>query len=84
MGTDPWMVNFAYNSEGTGCAATFWLASSQVSGHKKVSPAHTIQQGTGDRWFSAYNSASKRYVALGAENNNADGCHVSGYWDEER
>lgn len=81
--SNPWKVNLAYNEEGDGCIATFWLdvPSSAYLG----SDTYDIYQGSGDHYYSANGYASQVDVRLGAENNNDTfwSYRVSGYWDEE-
>lgn len=76
-----WKVNLAYSSEGVGTITTFWLDKSGTV----VADPKPVTQGTGDKKFDAYGTASQSNVRLGAENNNysASGYTASGYWDEE-
>lgn len=76
-----WKVNMSYTSEGTGKIATYWLDKSGT----QVSNTVDVKQGGGSYYRSAYQTASKSYVRLAAENNNytSNTYTVSGYWDEE-
>ncbi|MEK4381414.1 DUF2712 domain-containing protein [Aeribacillus sp. FSL K6-2848] len=76
-----WKVNLAYSSEGKGTIATFWLDKSGT----RVSNIYDVKQGSGAHYYTAYSTANKSYVRLGAENNNysTNNYTIAGYWDEE-
>lgn len=79
--SNKWKVNLSYSSEGKGTVATFWLDKSGT----RVSDVHSIAQGSGNHYFTAFSTANQSNVRLGAENNNytTTGYTISGYWDEE-
>ncbi len=80
---NPWKVNLAYNSEGDGTIATFWIAKEDYT---RVSGTHQIKQGSGDHYFKDIKSAGNQTdVRLGVENNNdtLQSNYASGTWDEE-
>lgn len=79
--SNPWKVNLTYSSEGAGTIATFWLDKAGT----RVSDVHDVKQGSGAHYYSAFSTANKSNVRLGAENNNdsPNSYTISGYWDEE-
>lgn len=82
---NPWKVNMTYNEEGSGTAAIYFLAGSNIITRPQYSDAYIVVQGTGAHYYPAYAEASQKNVALGVKNNNdvAKSYTVSGYWDEE-
>lgn len=80
----PWKVNFTYSSEGTGTIMKYFLASSGWF-PSKLSNFKNVTQGSGNKYFQAYDDACKADVQLAARNNNNTSYTytISGYWDEE-
>lgn len=80
--SNKWKVEFTYSAEGKGTVATFWL---DKKNHGIVSDTYNVTQGSGAKYYTAYKTANKANVRLGAENNNytANTYAISGYWDEE-
>ena len=80
----PWKVNFTYSSEGKKTVMTYFLASSGWF-PTKFSDFKNVTQGSGDKYFRAYDVACETDVQLAAKNNNntANSYTISGYWDEE-
>ena len=79
----PWKVNFTYSEEGKGTIMYFYLSGPWYS---KESNVKAVKQGSGNKYFDAYDSCKKMNVGLAIKNNNKeDGnkYNVSGYWDEE-
>lgn len=81
----PWKVNFAASEEGKGTIMQFFLYEHSWPNYPKHSDYKNVTQGTGDRYFHAYDSASGEDLFLGARNNNysPNKYDISGYWDEE-
>lgn len=81
----PWKVNFTYSSEGAGTCMQYFLAGTEWFSPSKLSDYKLVKQGSGAKYYRAYDSAYKRDVRLGARNNNnvSNSYTVSGYWDEE-
>lgn len=81
----PWMVNFTSSSEGAGTVMEFFLLNNDWFRYEKRSDYKRVQQGSGKKYFHAYDSANQSDVRIGARNNNnvAYSYTVSGYWDEE-
>lgn len=86
-----WKVDFQNSTEYPASSNTktlFYLGIKNTNGYNKIgSLAHSIKEGSGAKYYSAYSSASKQYVTLYARDNN-DGSYksaydVSGVWDEE-
>lgn len=77
-----WKVNLKKSGEGKGTITTFWL---DRKGYGRVSNIVHVKQGKGSYYREAFSSASKKYVRLGAENNNysTKGYTARGIWDEE-
>jgi len=54
--------------------------------YEKVSNVKSVKQGTGCKYFAAYDSAQNMDVGLAIKNNNKEDSNkynVAGYWDEE-
>ena len=81
----PWKVNFTYSSEGVGTYMQYFLAGTEWISLSKLSDYKMVKQGSGVKYYHAYDSAYNRNVRLGARNNNnvSKSYTVSGYWDEE-
>ena len=81
----PWKVNFTYSSEGVGTYMYYFLAGDEWINKSRFSDYKKVQQGSGEKYFRAYEGAYNKNVRLGAQNNNdsRQGFKVSGYWDEE-
>ena len=83
--TNPWMVNFTYNTEGQGCKATFFLTKSK--GKIPMSEEHTLKafESGMRKYKDAYGGAQQTNVCLGCHNNNYTKKEyvVGGTWDEE-
>ncbi len=81
----PWKVNFMTSSEGTGTIMQFFLLNNSWIDYRKYSDYKDVKQGTGDKYFHAYDEANQKDVRIGARNNNyvPNSYTVSGYWDEE-
>lgn len=81
----PWKVNFASSSEGTGTIMQFFLLNNSWFSYQQRSDYKSVQQGSGNKYFKAYESANQSDVRIGARNNNnvSNSYEVSGYWDEE-
>lgn len=87
-----WKVDFQNSTEYPASNKTktiFYLGVKNTSGgyNKIGSLAHSIKEGSGAKYYSAYSNASKKKVTLYARDNN-DGSYkssydVSGVWDEE-
>lgn len=79
----PWKVNFTYSEEGKGTIMYFYLSGPWYS---KQSNVKAVKQGSGNKYFAAYDSCKNMNVGLAVMNNNEkDGntYEVAGYWDEE-
>lgn len=78
----PWKVNFTYSSEGAGTYMQYFLI---APGWSKQSDYKNTKQGSGNKYYHAYDTAYNVDVALGARNNNYESYNynISGYWDEE-
>lgn len=78
----PWKVEFTYSAEGKGTAMYYYLSGPWWS---KESNTQKINQGSGVKYYHAYDTAKNKDVALAAYNNNDidKSCLVAGYWDEE-
>ncbi len=79
----PWKVEFTFSSEGRETLSKFYLR--EDFWNNKLSDYKRVQQGSGRKYFQAYDAAKNRNVKLGAIDNNPDGSgyDVAGYWDEE-
>lgn len=54
--------------------------------YEKVSNVKAVKQGSGNKYFAAYDSAQNMDVGLAIKNNNKEDSNkynVTGYWDEE-
>ncbi len=80
----PWKVNFTLSSEGTGTYMNYFLLT-PGSQYSKLSDYKLVQQGSGAKYYHAYDSAYNTNLRLGAMNNNVvtKSYNVGGYWDEE-
>ena len=80
----PWKVNFTYSAEGTNSLMQYFLLADGWD-YTKLSDYKDVNEGSGPKYFHAYDTACERYVRLGARNNNNNNhaYTVSGYWDEE-
>lgn len=80
----PWKVNLTYSAEGTGTYMRFFLAKSGILS-TQASDHHDVKQGSGAKYYRAYEIANQTTVKLGAKNNNlvSNTYTISGYWDEE-
>ena len=79
----PWKVNFTYSEEGKGTIMYFYLSGPWYS---KESNVKAVKQGSGNKYFAAYDSAQNMDVGLAIKNNNKEDSNkynVAGYWDEE-
>ena len=79
----PWKVDFTFSEEGRGTIMYFYLSGPW---YEKVSNVKSVKQGTGCKYFAAYDSCKNMNVGLAVMNNNEkDGntYEVAGYWDEE-
>lgn len=78
----PWKVNFTYSQEGTGTVMQYFLSGPWWS---KRSDYKNVKQGSGAKYYHAYDTAINMNVALAARNNNntKNKYTISGYWDEE-
>lgn len=78
----PWKVNFTYSSEGTGTVMQYYLSGPWWS---KQSDYKSVSQGSGAKYYHAYDSAKNMDIAIAARNNNYNNYSytISGYWDEE-
>ena len=78
----PWKVNFTYSQEGKGTVMQYYLSGSWWS---KQSDYKNVKQGSGAKYYHAYDTAKNMTVALAARNNNytSNKYSISGYWDEE-
>lgn len=81
----PWKVNFTYSAEGTGTYMDYFLAGTEWFSPSKLSDYKRVQQGSGAKYYHAYDTAYNKDVRLAARNNNYVNAsyQVSGYWDEE-
>lgn len=79
----PWKVEFTFSSEQRGAVTKFYLR--EDFWNNKLSDYKRVQQGSGRKYFQAYDTAKNRNVKLGGIDNNPDGngYDVAGYWDEE-
>lgn len=78
----PWKVNFTYSGEGKSTITMYYLSGSWWS---KQSDYKNVKQGSGNKYYHAYDTAKNMDVALAAKNNNntPKSYGISGYWDEE-
>ena len=78
----PWKVNFTYSEEGKGTIMYFYLSGPWYS---KESNVKAVKQGSGNKYFDAYDSCKNMNVGVAVYNNNRNSSqyNVSGYWDEE-
>ena len=81
----PWKVNFRVSSEGKKTIMQYFLAGDELFSKAKLSDYKNVTEGSGNKYFHAYDDACKRNVKLGVRNNNNTPYEysVSGYWDEE-
>ncbi|MCC8074140.1 MAG: DUF2712 domain-containing protein [Clostridiales bacterium] len=77
-----WKVNLRSSGEGSSTITYFRLCLEDNSG---VSSWHSVVQGSGSHYYSAWDGADHTHVYLqGKNNNNTTKTYtVSGYWDEE-
>lgn len=79
----PWKVDFSFSEEGKGTIMNFLLSGPW---YEKVSNVKAVKQGSGNKYFAAYDSAQNMDVGLAIKNNNKEDSNkynVAGYWDEE-
>lgn len=79
----PWKVDFTFSEEGKGTIMYFYLSGPW---YEKVSNVKAVKQGSGNKYFAAYDSAQNMDVGLAIKNNNKEDSNkynVAGYWDEE-
>lgn len=79
----PWKVDFTFSEEGKGTIMYFYLSGPWYS---KQSNVKAVKQGSGNKYFAAYDSAQNMDVGLAIKNNNKEDSNkynVAGYWDEE-
>lgn len=81
----PWKVDFTFSAEGKGTKMDYFLAGNEWLTKTKQSEYKTVTQGSGAKYFHAYDTACKADVQLAARNNNyvSNDYTVAGYWDEE-
>ena len=79
----PWKVDFTFSEEGKGTIMYFYLSGPW---YEIVSNVKAVKQGSGNKYFAAYDSAQNMDVGLAIKNNNKEDSNkynVAGYWDEE-
>ena len=78
----PWKVDFTFSEEGKGTIMYFYLSGPW---YEKVSNVKAVKQGSGNKYFAAYDSCKNMNVGVAVYNNNRNSSqyNVSGYWDEE-
>lgn len=78
----PWKIEFTYTSEGRGTVTYFHLSGPWWS---KQSDSKKLSQGSGVKYYRAYDTAKNMDISLAAYNNNdiEKSYMVAGYWDEE-
>ena len=78
----PWKVNFTYSQEGNGTVMQYFLSGPWWT---KQSDRKNVKQGSGAKYYHAYDTAKNMNVALAASNNNIteNKYRISGLWDEE-
>lgn len=81
---EAWKVQMVLSAEGKKTYAYYFLASDNIL-RTRYSNEKLVQQGDTARYYSAYDSAAGKDIALGCRNNNDVNKTyiVSGYWDEE-
>ena len=80
----PWMVNFTFSGEGITARSEYFILGDGWN-YNKYSDYKGVNQGSGAKYFHAYDSAYNVALRIGARNNNYNNKSytVSGYLDEE-
>lgn len=78
----PWKVNYTYSGEGKGTIMYFYLSGPWYS---KQSDVKAVKQGSGNKYFKAYDTCKNMDVGVAIYNNNnvSNKYDAAGYWDEE-